>query len=126
MHPSQSMKPCVVQTVQCSWASPMNEMKFLLFAACILVTLSVLGLPAGSPSNLLLVANSGENTVSVISLDSMQVLRKITVGQHPQDIVTASDRKRAYVSEVGGEPEFGNTIAEINIASGKIVRRLSL
>src|SRR5262249_26513344 len=45
---------------------------------------------------------------------------------HPQDIVISPDGTKAYVSEMGASETDESTIAEVDVASGKILRRLDL
>jgi DNA-binding beta-propeller fold protein YncE len=74
----------------------------------------------------LLVVNSGENTVSFVSLPELVPTRRLATRTHPQDIVVTPDGLTAYVAEMGNDPTAEGSIADVDIASGTITRRLGL
>jgi YVTN family beta-propeller protein len=84
------------------------------------------GASGDDSKEVLLVVNAGEDTLSFISLPTLTVIRKLPTREHPQDIVLSPDRSKAYVAEMGAEPEFGNKVAEVDAQSGKVLRRIDL
>lgn len=75
---------------------------------------------------LLLVVNSGDDSVALVDLKSSEVIQKISTRAHPQDAVITLDGSLAYVAEMGTEDTPGNTVAVIDLRTRRVVRRFSL
>ena len=86
----------------------------LLCAVCLAVDL---------PRGLLVVVNSGEDSVTLVDLLHPKALPKIATRKHPQDVVVSPDGSLAYVAEMGTPAEPGNTIAVINLPARNIIKR---
>jgi len=96
------------------------------FALQSLVVLFAAVLSARPQIQLLLVVNSDEDTVSVVDLAHPELAEKITTRNHPQDVAVSPDAFVAYVAEMGTEKVPGNTIAVVDLATRRIVRRFVL
>ena len=73
----------------------------------------------------LLVLSKAENTLAVVDPVSLQVLRKVPVGEGPHEVVVSADGKTAFVANYGNQKP-GNTISMIDIDAGKELRRINL
>jgi YVTN family beta-propeller protein len=87
------------------------------------LTLLVLGTAWGSlahgdplPVRAAYVTNRGDDTVSVISLDTRQVIATIGVGDNPQSVVVTPNGLRAYVTNAGS-----NSVSVIDTTSGSVI-----
>jgi YVTN family beta-propeller protein len=81
---------------------------------------------ADSSEGLLIVANSDDNTVGLISLEHPEAATKIVTGRHPQDVVASPDGLLAYVAEMGTDEAPENTVAVIDLRAQRIVKRFVL
>jgi YVTN family beta-propeller protein len=100
-------------------------MRILLALQSMVLIPSVLS-TASSTEGLLVVVNSGENTIALVNPEHPKEVNKITTRKHPQDIVISRDGSLAYVAEMGTMKAPGNTVAVIDLRSRQIVKRLSL
>ena len=91
-----------------------------------LILLAVASLTAQSPRGVVVVANSGDDSVALVDLQHPNAPAKITTYKHPQDVVVSPDRSLAYVAEMGTPMEPGNTIAVIDLRARTIIKRLLL
>jgi len=91
-----------------------------------LILLCAVSLAVDLPRGLLVVVNSGEDSVTLVDLLHPKALAKIATRKHPQDVVVSPDGSLAYVAEMGTPAEPGNTIAVINLPARNIIKRLSL
>src|SRR5688500_8743857 len=73
----------------------------------------------------LLVLSKAENTLAVVDPDSLEVLRKIPVGEGPHEVVVSADGKTAFVANYGNQKP-GNTLSMIDVDAGKELRRVDL
>jgi DNA-binding beta-propeller fold protein YncE len=87
---------------------------------------SIAWLTAGSPKGLLVVANSGEDTVALVNPAHPLPFDKVVTHQHPQDVVTSPDGSFAYVAEMGTTEAVGDTVGVIDLRSRKMVKRFNL
>ena len=62
----------------------------------------------------LLVLSKAENTLAVVDPGSLQVLRKVPVGEGPHEVVVSADGKTAFVANYGNQKP-GNTMSIIEI-----------
>src|SRR5688572_33293933 len=92
-------------------------------------SLALLILLTASPPSwakaVLLVLSKAENTLAVVDPDSLEVLRKVPVGEGPHEVVVSADGKTAFVANYGNQKP-GNTISVIDIEAGKELRRVNL
>jgi YVTN family beta-propeller protein len=88
--------------------------------------LAALLLVAALPSraDLLLVANRGGSTITVIDPATMTVVGTAPVGADPHEIAVSADGRLAYVSNYGGSN--GTTLSVIDIATRKKVKDVSI
>jgi YVTN family beta-propeller protein len=91
-----------------------------------LILLGVASLAIELPRGLVVVANSGEDSVALVDLLHPKAPTKIATRKHPQDVVVSPDGSLAYVAEMGTPAEPGNTIAVIDLQGRTIIKRLSL
>ena len=91
-----------------------------------LVLLGAVSLAAELPRGLIVVANSGDDSVALVDLRRPNSPTKIATQKHPQDVVVSPDRSLAYVAEMGTPMEPGNTVAVIDLRARSIVKRFSL
>jgi len=91
-----------------------------------LVLLSAASLISQLPRGLVIVANSGENSVAVVDPQRRETLVKIATRKHPQDVVVSPDGSLAYVAEMGTTAEPGNTVAVSDLKARAIIRRFGL
>lgn len=68
------------------------------------------------PARAAYVTNSGDDTVSVISLDTREVIRTIGVGQYPLGVAVTPDRQRVYVANSNS-----NSVSVIDVMTGGVV-----
>jgi YVTN family beta-propeller protein len=83
-------------------------------------------LSVGSPKGLLVVANSGDDTVALVNSTHPLPFDKVVTREHPQDVVTSPDGSFAYVAEMGTTEALGNTVGVIDLRSHKMVKRFDL
>jgi len=69
----------------------------------------------------LLVTNEKSNSVSVVDMDTDQVVKTITVGATPHAIVTTSDRRFAYTGNRGD-----NSVSVLDLESMEVVKTIIL
>jgi YVTN family beta-propeller protein len=74
----------------------------------------------------LLVANKNENTVSIISLWSDQVVGTIPVGQGPHDVAISPNGKIATIANYGNKQVIGNSITVIDVMKKEKLKDISL
>jgi YVTN family beta-propeller protein len=98
----------------------------LLFHPCVDGGISSVFSSASSAEGLLVVVNSGENTIALVNPAHPEAIKKITTRKHPQDIVISPDGSLAYVAEMGTTEAPGNAVAVIDLRSRQIVKRFSL
>jgi YVTN family beta-propeller protein len=98
----------------------------ILLALQSLVLISPVVSTTSATEGLLVVVNSGENTVALVNPEHPEAINKIKTRKHPQDIAISRDGPLAYVAEMGTMEAPGNTVAVINVRSRQIVKRFSL
>ena len=91
-----------------------------------LILLGAASIAAQSPQGLIVVVNSGDDSVALVDLRRPNAPTKIATHKHPQDVVVSPDRSLAYVAEMGTPREPGNTVAVIDLRARTIVKQLSL
>jgi YVTN family beta-propeller protein len=101
------------------------RMRILLALQSLVLIPSVLS-TTSSTEGLLLVVNSGENTIAFVDPEHPEAIKKITTRKHPQDIAISRDGSLAYVAEMGTMEAPGNTVAMIDLRSRQVVKRFSL
>lgn len=71
--------------------------------------------------------NKGEDTVSLIDLNSKAVLAKLPSAPHPQEVIFLDKGRWAVVSNMGqGPAQAGKTLTVIDVAGRKVVRTIEL
>ena len=91
-----------------------------------LILFGAASLATQSPRGLLVVVNSGDDSVALVDLRHPNAPTKIATHKHPQDVVISPDRSLAYVAEMGTPMEPGNTVAVIDLRARTIIKRMTL
>ncbi len=91
----------------------------------IVLLLSLAAAPLAQSKPTLLVLSKAENTLAVVDPDSLQVLRKVPVGEGPHEVCVSADGKTAFVANYGNQKP-GNTLSVIDVDAGKELRRVDL
>ena len=92
----------------------------------ILLVLLLIWMPAILWSEMLVVANNAENTVSLIDTRSNKSLATIPVGAGPHEIAVSSDGRYAYVAESGSPEKHGDSIAVLDLKKHKLKARFKV
>ncbi len=91
----------------------------------VVATIVVGNMPAGAALtpdlSRVYVANSGANTVSVISTSSNSVIKTITVGSNPTGVAITPDGARVYVTNRGS-----NTVSVIDTSTNAVVATIAV
>jgi YVTN family beta-propeller protein len=78
------------------------------------------------PQSVIVVVNSGEDTVALVDPKHPQKVEKIATRKHPQDVVVSPDRSLAYIAEMGTTEAPGNTVSVLDVGTRRIVTRIPL
>jgi len=89
----------------------------------LVVCLALAPFVAAKPA--LLVLSKGENALAVVDPDSLQVMKRISVGEGPHEVCVSADAKTAFVSNYGNQ-QPGDSISVIDLEAGKELRRVNL
>lgn len=88
---------------------------------CALLFASVLADVKAPPKGILASVNKGENTVSLIKLETGETMIKLAAGVNPQEVVFSEDGLKAVVSNMGkGAAQPGTTLTVIDVLSRKL------
>ena len=88
----------------------------------LLILLAAALLPTAAPAaSLLLIGNKGEDSLSIVNLETGRELRRLETGKAPHEIAVSPDRKLAAVVAYGG-----TTIDIFDIAKRERVRSIEL
>lgn len=88
---------------------------------CSLLFASGLAEVLAPPKGILASVNKGENTVSLIRLETGETMIKLAAGVNPQEVVFSEDGLRAVVSNMGkGASQPGTTLTVIDVLSRKL------
>jgi YVTN family beta-propeller protein len=91
-----------------------------------LILLGAASFAVDLPRGLVVVVNSGEDSVALVDSLHPEAPAKIATRRHPQDVLVSADGSLAYVAEMGTPALPGNTIAVIDVQARTIIKRLSL
>ncbi len=88
---------------------------------CALLLGSTLSEAKPLPKGILASVNKGENTVSLIRLETGETMIKLASGMNPQEVVFSEDGLKAVVSNMGkGATQPGKTLTVIDVLSRKL------
>lgn len=73
----------------------------------------------------LLVANKSEATLSLVDLDSGEVVATLPTGDGPHEVAVSPDGKTAVVANYGGQSP-GHTLTVMNVPGAEVVRTIDL
>ena len=90
------------------------------------VLLAALVLAAGAQGATLAVANKAEATVSLIDLDSGNVVATLPTGEGPHEIGISPDGRLALVTNYGTRERGGNSLTLIDIPGASVVKTIDL
>jgi DNA-binding beta-propeller fold protein YncE len=85
----------------------------------ILILVGAASLFAQSPRRLVVVVNSGDDSVALVDLHHHNISAKIATYKHPQDVVVSPDGHSAFVSAMDED-----RVVEVDIPTGRILRRI--
>jgi YVTN family beta-propeller protein len=85
--------------------------------------LALVALPATAGT--LVVANKSDATVSLVDLDSGEVVATLPAGAGPHEVAVSPDGKTALVTDYGGR-EPGSTLTVIDLAKREVARTIDL
>ena len=92
-----------------------------------LLLLSLPALLESAPvaADTLLVANKSEATLSLVDLDSAEVVATLPTGKGPHEVAVSPDGKSAVVADYGGQSP-GNTLTVVDVVNAEVVRTIEL
>jgi YVTN family beta-propeller protein len=73
----------------------------------------------------LLAINRADNTLAVVDPDSLQVVRRVPVGDGPRGVAVSADGNLAYVADGGGSRP-GNTLSVVDLGKGRVFSKVEL
>jgi YVTN family beta-propeller protein len=86
----------------------------------------VSSLSAGPPTGTVIVANMGDNTVTLIDVASRRVVATLPTGAGAHEVAVSHDGRWAVVSNYGVRGAPGNSLTVIDVPSAKVVRTIEL
>ena len=78
------------------------------------------------PRGVIIVVNSGEDTIALVDPKHPRRIDKIATHKHPQDVLVSADRSLAYIAEMGTDEAPGNTVSVFDVRTHRIVSRITL
>ena len=87
---------------------------------------SASSLPAMPPSGTVIVANMGDNTVTLIDVASRRVVATLPTGNGAHEVAVSHDGRYAVVSNYGVRGAPGSSLTVIDVPSAKVVRTIEL
>ena len=78
------------------------------------------------PRGVIIVVNSGEDTIALVDPKHPRRIDKIATRKHPQDVLVSANRSLAYVAEMGTDEAPGNTVSVFDVRANRIVSRITL
>lgn len=97
-------------------------MKSLLFV----IIFSSLAVGTVLANDRLVIVNRADSTISFVDPAEMKLLSTIPTGNGPHEVITTDDGKTAIVSIYGTGPQPGSSLAIIDVATQKELRRADL
>lgn len=94
--------------------------------ALALAAAAALGWAAPAPADTLIVANKAEATVSLIDLDTGEVVATLPTGDGPHEVAVSPDGRRAVVADYGTGQAPGSTLTVIDVPEARVVKTLDL
>ncbi|MEM1217485.1 MAG: hypothetical protein AAGH79_01160, partial [Bacteroidota bacterium] len=67
------------------------------------------------------ITNSGDDNVSVINTERMEVVATIAVGDHPEGVAVSPDSKRVYITN-----NEGNSVSVINTITNQVIKTIDV
>ncbi|MEM7584717.1 MAG: cytochrome D1 domain-containing protein [Acidobacteriota bacterium] len=91
-----------------------------------LTAMMALGFSAPAMADTLVVANKGEATVSLIALESGEVVATLPTGEAPHEVGLSQDGKRALITNYGNRQTPGSTMTLIEVPTAKVLKTIDL
>jgi YVTN family beta-propeller protein len=82
--------------------------------------------PTATASGTVIVANMGDNTVTLIDVASRSVVTTLPTGAGAHEVAVSNDGRWAVVSNYGVRGAPGNSLTVIDVPSAKVVRTIDL
>jgi YVTN family beta-propeller protein len=88
--------------------------------------LAVCLLPGAAVADVLLVANNGENSVTLLDSETYAVLATLPTGEGPHEIAVAPDGGFAYVADSGSPEKPGHTVTVLDLKRRSVAGKFDL
>src|SRR5690349_22549336 len=82
--------------------------------------------PASPPAGWLVVPITAESTAVILDGETLAPIARVRTLPHPQDAVASPVGPRAFVLEMGTDSAPEHSVAELDVPSGRLVRRIEL
>lgn len=82
--------------------------------------------PASPPAGWLVVPITAESTAVILDGETLAPIVRVRTLPHPQDAVASPVGPRAFVLEMGTDSAPEHSVAELDVPSGRLVRRIEL
>lgn len=89
-----------------------------------LLLLAAFALPASADT--LLVGNKARNTLSLVDLESGEVVKTLPTGQGPHEVDVSPDGRTAVIVNYGSRDSAGKTMTVVDVASGEVTDTIDL